>query len=78
MDEENREKYRRLINNLWYIYGNYSNTIATTGNIRGELKNGIIVNDTVFEESTINKAINDLNTSRANLYNLINNMRYKG
>ena len=78
MDEGNKDKYRRLINNLWYIYGNYSGAINYTNDIKREIVNGISVDDTPYEEGTIDKAVGDLNTSRSNIYTLIMNIRYKG
>jgi hypothetical protein len=79
MDENgDREKYRTLINNLWYIYGNYAGAINNTSKITSESSDGIKVNGATYEEGTVSNAVNDLNASKGAIYNLIMSMREKG
>lgn len=76
-DEEKKAKYKRLVSNLWSIHGSYSDAINKVTNLKGEIKNGIKLDDEVVDKDVVEDALNNLNTSKSNIASIIYGMRSK-
>jgi hypothetical protein len=76
MSDEDKAKYARLINNLQSIAYGMENTKTTVNNITPSLANGLVKNDEIVEEDTIDDITSNISNQKNRLYNIIRNMTY--
>ena len=74
MDEETKAKYARLINNLQSIAYRMENVKTTIENIKPAIKSGLLKNDNIVEEDTINDAKGTVSNQKNRLYSIIRTM----
>ena len=74
MDAETKAKYARLINNLQSIAYRMENVKTTVNNIKPAIKSGLLKNDQIVEEETIDSVSSTVSSQKNRLYSIIRTM----